>query len=208
MVGETNVAGEISERVGTPLAPLGDLIVNFNSAADNGGNAPYALGNTLHMNLSAINVFPASMAYDGASIVGELAFNRLLEVTHNPTNPAFPNGVLNTTHTQDAWAMRFVFQPEYFQVLPGLDMQVPIGVGYGISGRSAVIQIAPEGGGDFSVGFNFEYQKTWRAGLSFMHYFGPAGPAPSMNPATNTFAGYQQYYADRDYVSFSIQRTF
>jgi hypothetical protein len=146
--------------------------------------------------------------YDGASIVGELAFNRLLEVTHNPTNPAFTSGVLNTTHTQDAWAMRVLFQPEYFQVLPGLDMQVPIGVGYGISGRSAVIQIAPEGGGDVSVGFNFEYQKTWRAGLQFMHYFGPAGPAPSMDPAINTFASYKQYYADRDYVSFSIQRTF
>jgi len=208
LVGETNIGGEISTRQGTPLAPLGDLIVNFNPAADNAGNAPYALGNTLHMNLSGISVFPATAFFDGASIVGELAFNRLLEVTHNPTNPAFVNGVLNTTHTQDAWAMRAVFQPEYFQVLPGLDMQVPIGVGYGISGRSAVIQLAPEGGGDVSVGLNFEYQKTWRAGLQFMHYFGPKGPAPSLDAATNTYASYKQYYADRDYISFSIQRTF
>jgi hypothetical protein len=208
LVGETNVAGEISTRRNTPLHPLGDLVVNFDNTANNSGNEAFARGNTLHMNLSAISLYPATALWQGASLVAELAFNRLLSVTHNPVNVAFPGGVLNTTHTRDHWATRFVFQPEYFQVMPGVDLQVPIGVGYGISGRSAVFQIAPEHGGDISVGLNFDYQKTWRAGLQFTHYYGPRGPAPSLDAATNTFASYKQYYADRDFISLSVQRTF
>ncbi len=208
LVGETNVAGEVSTRRNTPLHPLGDLVINFNTAANNDGDTAYARGNTLHANLSAITVFPANALWQGASLVGELAFNRLLSVTHNPSNVAFANGVLNTTHTRDAWFMRAVFQPEYFQVLPGVDLQVPIGVGYGLSGRSAVLQLSPEHGGDVSVGFNFDLQKTWRIGLQATHYFGPKGPAPSLDAATNTFASYKQYYADRDFVSLSVQRSF
>lgn len=208
LVGETNLAGEISTRRDTPLAPLGDLVVNFDPAADNDKNSPYAVGNSLHANLSAISIFSGNSLWDGATVIGELAFNRLLSVTRNPSNPLFTNGVLNTTHTRDAWAMRVMFQPEYFQVLPGLDLQVPIGLGYGISGRSAVFQVAPEHGGDISVGLNFDYQKTWRAGLQVTHYFGAQGAAPSLNPATATQAGYKQYYKDRDFITLSVQRTF
>lgn len=208
LIGETNVGGEMSTRRDTPLAPLGDLVVNFDPTADNRKNSPYAVGNSLHANLSAITVLAANPLWDAGSFVGELAFNRLLSVTRNPVNPMFQNGVLNTTHTRDAWAMRMVFQPEYFQVLSGLDLQVPIGLGYGISGRSAVFQVAPEHGGDLSVGVNFDYKKTWRAGVQFTHYIGAAGPAPSLNAATNTQASYKQYYKDRDFVTFSVQRTF
>lgn len=208
LVGETNVGGEVSTRRDTPLAPLGDLVINFDPTADNKRNSPYAVGNSLHANLSAITVLPASALWDAGSFVGELAFNRLLSVTRNPVNPMFANGVLNTTHTRDAWAMRMVFQPEYFQVVSGLDLQVPLGIGYGIAGRSAVFQVAPEHGGDLSVGINLDYKKTWRAGLQYTHYIGAAGPAPSLNAATNTQASYQQYYKDRDFVTLSVQRTF
>lgn len=208
LVGETNVGGEMSTRRDTPLAPLGDLVINFDPTADNKRNSPYAVGNSLHANLSAITVLPASAIWDAGSFVGELAFNRLLSVTRNPVNPMFANGVLNTTHTRDAWAMRMVFQPEYFQVVSGLDLQVPLGIGYGIAGRSAVFQVAPEHGGDLSVGINLDYKKTWRAGLQYTHYIGAAGPAPSLNAATNTQASYQQYYKDRDFVTLSVQRTF
>lgn len=208
LIGETNVGGEMSTRRDTPLAPLGDLVINFDPTADNRKNSPYAVGNSFHANLSAITVLAANPLWDAGSFVGELAFNRLLSVTRNPVNPMFANGVLNTTHTRDAWAMRMVFQPEYFQVMPGLDLQVPIGLGYGISGRSAVFQVAPEHGGDLSIGANFDYKKTWRAGVQFTHYIGAAGPAPSLNAATNTQASYQQYYKDRDFVTFSVQRTF
>lgn len=208
VLGETNVAIEMSTRRNTPLGVVGDLLINTMANADNDKNTPYARGNSFHMNLSAITLLPATPLWQGASFVGEFAYNRLLDVTHNPTNSITNLPALNSTHTRDHSAFRFVFQPEYFQVLPGVDMQVPIGVGYGLSGRSAVFQVAPEHGGDISIGFNFDIQKTWKAGLNIVHYFGPAGPAPAVNVAAGTYASYKNYYADRDYVSFSLQRAF
>jgi hypothetical protein len=209
VIGETNVAAEMSTRRNTPLAPLGDLVITTTPGTDNDKHTAYARGNTFHLNLSAITVMPATAMWEGASFVGEFAYNRLLNVTHNPVN-ALGLTALNTTHTRDHGAFRFVFQPEYFQVVSGVDLQVPIGVGYGLFGRSAVFQLAPEHGGDVSIGINANIQNTWRASLNVTHYFGSAGPAPSL-PASGpkgTYASYKQYYADRDYVSFSIQRTF
>jgi hypothetical protein len=210
LLGETNIAGEISTRRNTPLHPVGDLVINFDNNANNDGNTAYAVGNTLHANLSGITLFPATALWQGASFVGELAYNQLLSVTRNPTNPAFPDGVLNTTHTHDALATRFVFQPEYFQVMAGVDLQVPITVGYGISGRSPVFQVSPEHGGDLNIGLNADYRKTWRGGLQYTHFYGPRDAAPNL-PASGplgTYASYKQYYADRDFISLSVQRTF
>jgi hypothetical protein len=209
VLGETNVAAEASIRRGTPLAPLGDLIVTINPTADNERNTPYALGNTLHINLSAISVFPATALWDGASLVAETAYNRLLKVTRSPAGiPGVLPDALNTTHTRDHLAARMVFQPEFFQVLPQVDLQMPIGLGYGLKGRSAVFQLAPEHGGDVSIAFNFDYQKLWKAGLQYTHYLGRGGPAPSLDAATSTNASYQQYYKDRDFLSLSVQRSF
>ncbi|WP_085318286.1 DUF1302 domain-containing protein [Derxia lacustris] len=209
LVGETNVAGEVSVRRRTPLAPLGDLVVTLDPSANNSGNAPYALGNTLHANVSAISVFPATALWQGASVVGELAYNHLMAVTHNPATPVTPAGALNATHTRDHFGARVVFQPEYFQVLPQLDLQVPIGLGYGLAGRSAVFQLFPEHAGDLSVGLNFEYQKLWRFGLQATHYVGSAGAAPTTDdPTKGLMASYRQYYRDRDTVSLWLQRSF
>jgi Protein of unknown function (DUF1302) len=211
VLGGTNVAGEISTRQNTPLAVPGDLIINSAVAnADNDKNTPYARGKSLHLNLSAITLFGGNGFWGGASLVGELAYNQLLDVTYRPAFAPTAPDPLNSTHTDSATAMRVVFQPEFFQVLPNVDLQVPIGVGYGLSGRSAVAQLSPEGGGDLSVGLNATINRSWKAGLTMTHYFGPAGAAPSAatDPKTSTYASYKQYYADRDFIAFTLQTTF
>jgi len=209
VLGETNVAVEMSTRRNTPLAPLGDLIINSSVPnADNESNTPYARGNSFHLNISAISVFPANALWQGASVVGEFAYNRLLSVKHSPVPGVGAPPALNSTHTRDHSAFRVVFQPEYFQVLSGVDLQVPIGLGYGLHGRSAIFQVVAEHGGDFSIGVNAEINKAWKAGISGTHYFGSKGPAPDLGATTNSYASYKQYYADRDFISLTVQRTF
>lgn len=198
-----NVAAEVSTRRNVPLVISGDLILNdLGLAADNSGNTPYARGNSLHINLSAISIQPANSIWDAASIVSELAFNRLLSVTHKPSQTFYESQ--NETHTRDALAMRTVLNMEYFQVLPKVDLQVPIGIGYGISGRSAVVSLSPEHGGDFSIGANATIDNSWKVGLNYTTYFGNAGTVTSKKP----YASYDQAWKDRDFISFSIQRTF
>ncbi|MCX7168913.1 MAG: DUF1302 family protein [Proteobacteria bacterium] len=100
VVGETNLAAEISTRRNAPLSPVGDLIITTTPGWDNDRNTPYALGNTLHVNLSMINLLPATPMWAGASIVAELAYNRLLSVSRNPVN-GLGISALNTLHTRD-----------------------------------------------------------------------------------------------------------
>lgn len=213
IIGETNVAIEVSTRRNVPLAVPGDMIINSAVLnADNDKNTPYARGNSFHANLSAISIFGGNAIWGGASLVGEVAFNRLLSVTHRPAYDA-ANGApnpLNSTHDRDSAVMRAVFTPEFFQVMPNVDLQVPIGLGYGLFGRSSVVQLTPEHGGDFSLGVNATIDRVWKVGFNYVHYFGEKGTAPSdaTNIPVSTYASYKQYYHDRDFVALTAQRTF
>ncbi|MCY1337168.1 hypothetical protein D9M68_238960 [compost metagenome] len=203
LVGETNVAGEISFRDDMPLVASGNtVIVPASVGADGGDDAAFPKGRTMHLNLSAISVLAASPVWDGASFIGEFAFNRRLSVTDNKDQ-------LDPLATRDAGALQFVFSPEYFQVAPGLDLQVPIGLSYGLFGRSSVngALFPSNHGGNVSVGLKAEYQKTWQASLGFTHYYGPDGSVVKYDTAVPELS-YDNFHGDRDFVSFSVQRTF
>lgn len=198
LVGEANIAGETSIRWDTPLAGVGGTIIT-GLDSDNNSNPAYPIGRSWHAQVSMINVYGGSALWDGASFVGELAFNRRLSVTKNADQ-------LDPNTTRDAFALRFTFEPQYFQVFPGIDVQTPITVGYNPSGRSSVTPQAfgPEHGGDLTLGLKADYKKQWYASLTYTNFFGEAGPV--INSA-NSFT-YQQNMKDRDFIAFSIQRTF
>ena len=203
LVGETNVAGELSFRDNMPLVGSGiTMILPGNTTADGDDNAAFPKGRTMHLNLSAISVLGGSALWDGASFIGEFAYNRRLKVTDNADQ-------LDPLATRDASAIQFVFTPEYFQVAPGLDLQVPIGLAYGLSGRSSVngVLFPSEKGGNFSIGVKADYQKTWQAGLNYTRYFGSGGSVIRYNTAVPELS-YDNFHRDRDFISLSIQRTF
>ncbi len=199
LIGETNVAAETSIRRNTPLAARGNVVVDLTGTGDNDHNPLYPVGNTFHAQISAISVMPGTAMWDGATLLGEVAYNRITSVDKNKDQ-------LDPNVTRNASSLRMLFTPEYFQVFPGVDMTVPLGVGYGIDGNTAIsgTGFSPEGGGDATIGLQFDYRKTWRGGINFTHYFGSAG---GIVDSTNALSG-DQVYADRDFVSISLQRTF
>lgn len=198
LLGEANIAGELSMRVDTPLAPTGGVVIT-GLDADNDHNVAYPVGDSLHANLSMVNIYGGSALWDGATLVGELAFNRRLKVKENADQ-------LDPNATRDAYSLRFTFEPQYFQVLPAVDLQVPITVGYTPHGRSSVtpLAFAPERGGDFTLGLKADYQKVWYASLSYTNFFGDGAPIIDNSTAYT----YKQTLKDRDFIAFSIQRTF
>lgn len=205
LLGETNVAGELSFRTNQPLMAIGNTMILPGGTAFNGNDNPaYPVGDTLHLNMSAITVLGASPLWQGASFVGEFAYNQRMKITKN-------EAALDPMATESASAIQLVFQPEYFQVLPGLDLQVPIGLSYGISGRSSVAGVGSlmpsEGNGNISLGIKADYKKTWQAGLSYTHYFGNSGSVIKYNTPAPTLS-YDNFHGDRDFISLSIQRTF
>lgn len=200
--GELNVAAEASMRRDMPLVVSAVPVLPGQTVA-NHGDTLYPVGNSAHLLLSAIYAIPRTAAWESASLVAELAWNRRLSVTRHPE-------LVDPNSTRDASAIRFVFEPAYYQVLPGLDLTVPIGVGYGISGRSSVIpQFSVEHGGDISIGINADYQQQWKLALTWVHFTGSSQPltTAAATPSGTAFT-FGQTLADRNFIAFSAQRTF
>lgn len=209
-VGEFNIAGEASVRRNTPLVQAGtpDLFgivpVRFggpSAPANNSDNPSYPVGNSAHLNLSTLAGFGPSFIARESTLLGEVAWNRMTSIDKNAA-------MLDPGATRDAWGMRLVYTPSYRQVLPGLDINVPMGISYFPKGRSSVITaFGPDKGGDISVGVNGEYLSVWHFGLNFTHFYGAEGNSTVVQGPGSVFT-YKQNFKDRDFVSLTVHRTF
>lgn len=201
--GPMNLAVEASVRHNQDLASSNAVNAQAlgGPATDNSGSPAYAIGNTAHVNVSTLWQVPSTPLWREATLIGDVAWNRVLKITKNP-DAVDPNA------TRDAVSMRFVLEPTYRQVIPGVDIGVPIGLGYTPKGsRSMALGpggLPASGGGDWSIGLNGSYLDVWRFSLAYTGYFGPEG---NFIDANNHFT-YQQAMKDRSFVAFSVRRTF
>lgn len=198
-VGDANVAVEGSMRENTPLVNGGVFALAPN--ADNQSNPAYPVGRSAHLNASMVLLLSPSVLWDGGSLLAEVGWNRLLSVTSNP-QAVDPNA------TRDAWGFRLLATPTYFQVLPGLDLSVPIGLGFNPKGRSSVVTLFNGGvdkGGDYSIGVSGEYLKKYKFAITYTGYIGARG---AVLANSNDRYSFRQYYKDRDFISASIQASF
>jgi len=185
-VADVSLAGELHVRRNTPLAGTPQQVTP-SLAADNRGNPLYAVGETVHAQVSVIHVMPASLFWDSASTLAEVGWQHLMDITRNP-------GAFDATRRRDAWGFQTVFTPTYFQVLTDLDIDMPLTLSYTPQGKSPLPFFnGPHKGGVMAVGVSALYRKLWNAGLQFTHFYGGVG---------------FQTLKDRDFVSLSIQRTF
>lgn len=218
-VGQLNWAMETSVRWNAPLASdpavlgLGPVLACDNSSA----NPCYAVGRTAHVNLSGIYVLQPNDLWQGGALVGELAWNRTLKVTRDIFAVDGQNvgiGGLDPNTTKSAWAARMIFEPQYFQVLPGVDLSVPISLGYNFGGRSSAVANYAGGAskaGDYSIGLKAKVQNAWNVAMAYTDYFGKAATftetlaTGSGSPRQLT---YGQSLRDRAFVTMSVSRTF
>lgn len=184
-VGDSDVAGEFSLRRNMPLVSY-PIIVPTGARADNTNHPLYSLGNTLHGQVSSDTTFAASSLWERADFAVELAANERLHVTRNPAT-------LDPTVDRFAMAFHTNFTPQYFEVLPGLDLGVPIGFGYGLVGNSSTDDTQKAHAGNFEIGLAVTYRAAWQGNLTFTHFIG--------DPV-------HQRLADRDFIALTVQRTF
>lgn len=204
VLADANVAGEVSMRTNAPLVSSPQLVVP-GTDADGRDNPLFAVGRTAHAQVSFIYLLGGNALWGGAELLGEVAWNRRLSATKNP-------GAMDPHTKRDAWGLRFIFAPQFFQVYPGVDMTMPIGVGYQPEGRSSAVFKFNGGvdkGGDVSIGLTADYAKQWKAGLTYTHFFGPGG---GFIEPTNLFGqqtlSHDQSLKDRNFISLSVQTTF
>lgn len=184
-LGDSNVAAEVSTRRRMPLASKA-LVITGTTAADNDKNALYARGNTLHAQASIVSALAPSEAWDSATFSAEVAVNHRLSITRNAA-------VFDDSRSRFYAGARALFEPVYFATLPGLDLSVPISVGYGLAGRSSVDSGQNASAGSLELGLSMTYRASWRGSFIFTRFLG----APN-----------RQAFADRHFLSLSIQTTF
>lgn len=183
-LGDSTIAGEISLRTHTPLV-ADPITVPTGVAADGGANALYPIGDTLHGQISSQTTFAGGWLWRRAELDVELAANDRLSIVRNAA-------ALEPGRTAFASAIQASFAPQYFEALPGLDLSLPIGLGYGLTGRSSVLSAMQAGTGDLELGVSATYLATWQANLTYTRFLGGA---------------LRQTLADRDFILFSVQRT-
>ncbi len=206
--GQLNWAAEASVRTNATLNV--DPAITVGRTCGNTGSAKcYATGKTAHANLSSIYVLQPTALWGGGAWLAELAWNRTLSVSSGPGGVA-TGGTVDPNTTRDAYALRTLFAPTYFQVLPLLDLTVPISLGYNFKGRSSAVANFAGGAanaGDISVGLPGKYDQVWTAQVNYTHYMGKAATFTEAT-ATGRQLTFGQTLKDRDYVSLSLQRTF
>ena len=184
-IGDWNVGGEVSYRRNEALRTSNEALTAPDASL-------LARGDTLHYQISGIRVFSRSALWDSASLVVELGGHRLTSFRKNEAN--FDTAAAS----HSAFGGRMVFAPTYYQVTPGLDVEIPIGLGYSSNARSPIDNKFNMGGankgGDLSIGANFTYRNLWKAGVNYTTYFGKVEDGQALR--------------DRDFISAYIQRSF
>jgi len=207
--GDISWAAELSTRRGQDLASSinADLSAALGGAPSSSDNPAYAVGNTLHLNTSVLWTLPRTPLFSEALLAAELAFNRVLRVTHNPV--ANGQAALDPNATRDSLALRVSLEPTYRGVADGIDLSVPVGFGWA-PGGSRSMALGPfatpvNATGDMSLGAQLSMYDKWYVGLNYTHYLGKA--AQATDPATARFT-YLQALKDRDFISLSVRASF
>lgn len=188
-VGDATLGAEVSARRHMPLTDGGIFLDPGRNGAQAGPR-----GNTVHGQVSlTLPIEPSPFLPGGATWTSEIAGNHLAEITANPDQ-------LAPGRTRDAAALRSSLALQFYQVRPRLDLSVPVTLGYGLYGRSAVIPEMNRNAGDISLGLAATFDSSWTAALTATHYFGTdAMPVPG-------YAG--RSLSEWDKIGVSLQRSF
>ncbi len=174
---DANVGAEVSVRHNMPLVSAGFISDDIHTE--------YATGDTAHAQVSMIWVAPRTGLWDSATVLAEAGIHHLYS-KDDPYNVA-----AETDRT--AYGVTAVFEPSWLGVMPSLDLSMPITVGHNFSDNSPIDPTWIGNGGSISAGLSFNYQRTWRGGVTYTMFTG----ADSKN-----------VFADRDNLMFTVARSF
>ena len=198
-----SLGAEVSYRKNMPLLHGATFITSASQLPDD-GNVLGPTGETMHALVNVLGLLKKSPLWDAGSWMFEYDHSRFQSVTDDPQNVfAGPDSTALGHVTRDAGEITFVFSPQYLQVLPGLDLSVPLSMNYGLFGVSPITAGMSEGDGNFGIGLNFTYVTKYNFNFQYTNYFGPLNGG-----ATKTGAQNNAQWRDRDWISFTFSYSF
>jgi hypothetical protein len=190
-IGPANFGGELSFRQHMPLVTG----TNISAGNDTNGNPAYPTGNTMAGQVSIVYASAGLPPIDpgGVTISGEVGFNHVLGVTANSDLVT-----MSPHRSRTAAQFQTVITPTYYDVLPDLQLTLPIGLAYDFYGRSEIDGTENQGTGSVNFGVTATYRETWIASVTYDDPIGAPNPTLQGEPST----------ADRSFVLLNFQHTF
>ena len=199
--GLTNLALEVGGRIHAGL--VDDACVSTPEIyCNNTNHREHATGDSLHANLSSITIFSPNKLSKETSLTMEMAWNNLLSITSDPQR------LLDTAAKKQALSIQGIYDITYRQALHGLDLTPRIGFSFSPLGKSSVTGLGVERGGNIALSLNASYLDVWRASITYNTYYGPVYPYQLVKAGGGTRFSFGQSMADRDFIAFSIYRSF
>jgi hypothetical protein len=170
-----------------------------------------ARGNTWHALVNMVQYFGGNALWDAAPLIAELNYTRLDKVTSNADkfaaqgSAACPGDVKSGCATRDAWAINLALEPVWYQVMPGVDLKLPLNVGVGLKGNGPALGSSRKGNGSWSVGVTAEVRNQYFITLRYADYLHEMGTANGRVVSNN---GAGALYRDRGWLSLTLRTAF
>ena len=173
-IGQWSVGAELGYHMDTGLKSVGF------SVADEG-----ARGDTWHALLNGIYLLDRGALWDGGELVVEMSYDRLDDVTENEdlfmrvdrsTCMVGRTGRIGSWKdncaTKDAIGLAVRIAPKWLQVLPSLDVVMPMSYQTGLDGNSAITSYGVNrDAATLSLGVQLDYKVIHRLTLTYDDYF-------------------------------------
>lgn len=180
-----------------------------------------ATGNVLNVMANALWQLGSTPLYDTGNLIAEVAYTHLTGVTHNDAEALY-NGVGYPTcptnsrwdgcSTRNAVAVAISFDPQWLQVLPSIDLDMPISDNIGVYGNGAFTAGGFYGQANqiYSGGLRATYKQVTSVALQYNAIYGrPNGTTttPAGAPVYKSGNGLYQF-DDRGWISLTIKTSF
>ncbi|MGP3791514.1 DUF1302 domain-containing protein [Pseudomonas sp. B392_1p] len=200
-LGGVAVSGELSYRKNMPLNSSG-------LAADQANGLEGARGSTWHAVVNAVKTFGDTPFFDSASLSGELSWARLDKVTDNRDAyraRGYNAGCAGDTKIRgcsddEFYAVAMSFTPTWVQVLPSIDLKLPIFLSRNISGNAPTNGGGSEGFTTAKVGISAEAHARHFVDLAVTYY------DQKRSDSRDLVLGAP--YLDKSWVSLTYQTSF
>ncbi|WP_280347412.1 DUF1302 domain-containing protein [Pseudomonas sp. BN414] len=132
-----------------------------------------ARGDTYHVVLNTIYGLTQNAIWDAGTLSAELTYDHLIDVTKNENlfngedTRNCPLGKWAGCATDDAIGLGLRFAPQWSQIIPGVDMTIPVTYQAGLKGNTADFGGTNQGAATYSIGTEFNIRNQWTVSLTY-----------------------------------------
>ncbi|NRR29369.1 DUF1302 domain-containing protein [Oxalobacteraceae bacterium] len=165
-------------------------------------------GNTVHGVLNFLGTTAKTPVADASTWAVEFVWSRVAKLTQNPQfyrGRDGYNGVDKVSH--DFYAVAATYSSTWFQVLPGVDVSMPLSYSVGLKGNSGVQAGGNKGAGNYALGLSFDVRQKYRFDIKYVNFFGPLVTDPNSGAVTS-FGGVTSLLKDRGFLAATFKTTF